>query len=340
MPKYVERLEELQVDQIWEELEGDRPCKDPTVWSASTLAVAWDCGERYRLTFQERAKPERRKPTLIRGTAVHAVANELHRTGKWDDWGDIYDEKWRAACAEEPDIPWDFGKGNDEDVLDEIRVDGRIIAGNYARLNRNARVIATEVPFRMLLEHPRTGTRRRMAGTVDQIREMDDAPMRNQDPGIWIPGGVDHLKITDLKTHIATPDEYMLRQDPQLTSYGKALRDGVFILPDGEIASFGCLPERLEWYALYRLLPYKRKTNGIPAGELRGDPVIEAPRTALDYEAWMMDVLRLIQAIRMKLLTKHVSQFTCPMCNFRDACLTGQYLRYDDAAGFEDMTRF
>ena len=66
------------------------------------------------------------------------------------------------------------------------------ILKGYVDENKDAPVIAAEIPFRMIVENPRTKTRYRMAGTQDQIRDL-----RNSNGG---------YEVFDLKTEQQMPN--------------------------------------------------------------------------------------------------------------------------------------
>lgn len=321
MPTYQENLTAIQTEEIWQRLEAETggPLKDPTVYSASKLHGMTGCSWRYWLESTG-AVPETRSLALARGRAVHSTIARLHRERLWPDWFDLFKAEWDAELAnpDESVLPWSNDE-TEEQIIAEFD-DAHQIVENYVERERETPVLATEVPFRMILVHTRTGTRYRLAGTVDQ-------PIIDRD----------RLILRDLKTNATAPNEAYLARNYQFSTYGLALRRGVFLV-NGEPISFGRYPDRLEWYQLHHLLPYKRagkRGDGTSyvKGDLRGEPVIEVKRTTADYDFFRAEACRVIQIMRMKLFVRSPDPIGCSMCRYSTACLTGDAIRLDDLTG-------
>lgn len=264
--------------------------------------------------------PEKRSIKAVRGSAVHRSIARIHREKLWSWHRDVYDQEWKEVLEDpaESMLPW--SKEEDEESVKE---DGAVILGNYCERNKHARVLAVEVPFRTLLAHPRTKTRYRLAGTLDQIREVE--------------GG---FEIWDHKTDAAVPDAAYLARNFQFSAYGEAMRSGLFFV-NGEPMRLNTHPTRLVWNHLNYLLPYKRATTRdgtkYEKGDLRGDPEIEVRRAPGDYEFWRAEACRLIQIIRMKLWVRMPSKIGCSMCKYQHACVTGQAYQNDPINAVEGL---
>ena len=324
---YAQKLEDLKDDPIWEKLEKDKPCKDKTVYTASFLKQIQRCEFAADLEFNKLAIPQSRNIQGCRGTIVHAAINTLHRFKKWDDWGDLYDQEWAKEMADpdEGHLPWS-NKNLTEKDIETIEKDGAIMLGQYVERNRDAIIIGSEVPFRMILEHPRTGTRYRFSGTADQLRET----------------ALEHsIYPWDNKTSAQVPDKTALYWDPQFTLYGLACAKGVWLI-DGEEYEIGTYPDQLVWYHIHHLLPYKKagkRSDGSKyvKGDLRGDPIVPVPRTMQQYETFQDDVFRTVQKIRMGILTRQPDSIKCSMCRHSHACATGQYAQHESLADVVSM---
>lgn len=310
------------------------------MWSKTALATLATCPERYRLQYVVGASPERRKVPMFAGTRYHRAIQHMHEEKDWAHWLDFYRENWEQELAKDLDTPWASETAGEE--LEEAFDDGLKILGNYAELNRRAKVVAVEAQFFMVLQHPRTETRRRFVGHIDQIRESDEAIMHNRTPGVWVPGE-SQLEVWDLKRAIAKPDPLVLSLSQEFSIYGMALKEGWFGDPETSqqlgypaLKRFGVYPQRHVWYHLMYLLPYKttRKDGSWTKGDLRGDPVVPVDRRPEDYERAKTDLFRLIQMARMRLFFRTEGKFTCTMCDFTESCTKGAQ------GGFEDPVDF
>lgn len=307
MSKYVDRIMGLETDEIWRDLEGDRPCKDPSVYSGSRISDA-DCLWRYKLQYVDGHAPKSRNFSASVGSTLHAAIAKVHQLKKYGDWYDIFKEEWKAEVhnEEEADIPW--SDEITEKEYESQKDDASTVLGNYVKRNSHANVVGVEMPFFMVLEHPRTGTRYRFTGTIDQLRELPNGEW-------WIP---------DLKYWKTAPKPEYLAAAKSPTMYGMALRQATFITNDGDRRVFGKYPERLSWYLLRNLLPYKRKTTKqgmvFEKGDFRGDPNLEIWRNPEDYSDRLAEIFRMIQIIRMGLFVRQEAPTKCTMCKMSHVC--------------------
>lgn len=320
---YIDRLEDLSSDPIWEVLEGENPCKDRRVYTASQISQISSCTWRWKLENMDRVMPETRNAQGIRGTAVHKAIHRLHSTRKWNDYQDVFDECWHEALndPEESHLPFNTDRSDRE--WETVINDGRSMVAGYAQREANASVIACEVPFRMLLENPKTKTRYRFSGTVDQLRSIAAG-----------------IGILDLKTEAAEPNQPYLMRNPQFSGYTLALTKAVFII-DGEPVFFRQFPQELVWYHLSHLVPYKRRSEKqgkvYQAGDLRGDPRIEVYRTPGDCAMFEAEAMRWIQVIRFGLFARNVDKIGCSMCKVSTACTTGEAHIREDAVALANL---
>lgn len=318
MSSYVDRLNAQENDPIWEQLEGDNPCKDTTVYTASRLFSIGSCKWAFYLEHVAQVQPETRNIQGVRGTSVHKAIHRLHKTQKWNDWGDIFKECWHDTLNDPEEVNIPFNKEWTEEKILDIARDGARMVRGYAERNHNAPVIASEVPFRMLLENPKTKTRYRFSGTMDQLRGSQK----------------DGLEIFDLKTEAAEPSTPYLARNLQFSAYGLALKDG-YLLIDEEPVNFGQYPVRNTWYQLMNLVPYKRATTkkGVKyqKDDLRGSPVMPVHRTAQDYEFFRAEAMKMIQVVRFKLFFREPDKVGCTMCKMAKACTTSEATYREDA---------
>jgi hypothetical protein len=307
---------------VWKDLEGDEPCKDQTVYSSSRLSSC-DCLWAYKLQYVDMIEPRSRNFSSSVGTILHKSIATAHATNKLGDWGDIFDETWSEEIdrSEESNLPWSADVTDEE--MTKSRDDALKVLGNYIERNRSETIIGVEMPFYSVLKHPNTGTRYRFTGTVDQLRVGPNG-------GIWIP---------DLKYWKTPPPEAYLSVAKAPTTYGLALKHATFETNDGDLRRFDCYPERLSWYMLRNLLPYKRKVKKaglvFEKGDLRGEPDIEIHRSPAEYDDRLTKIFRLIQIIRMNLFVEQESPTKCTMCKMSHAC-TVKHLGFEDAFSISD----
>ncbi len=322
MSGYIDRIKGLETDDIWRELEGDEPCKDTSVYSSSRMSDC-DCLWRYKLQYVDGFEPKSRNFSASVGSTLHAAIAKIHIEKKPKDWYDIFTEQWEETVhnSDDANLPWSNELSDKE--YTSAREDASVVLDNYVRRNGHVDVVGVEMPFFMVLQHPRTKTKYRFTGTVDQIRNTSDG-------GLWIP---------DLKYWKTTPGEDYLRAAKAPTTYGLALKDGVFITNDGDHRRFGEYPERLSWYLLRNLLPYKRKTTKggmvFQKGDMRGDPNLEILRDPAEYGDRKSEMFRLIQIIRMGLFVRQEAPTKCTMCRMSHVC-TAQHQGFDDAFSLSD----
>lgn len=321
-------------------MEEGKPCKTEQVYSASTLFSLSQCSWRYFLEFEEEVIPEVRRPQAVRGSALHKTIHRLHRDQAWKHWLDVWQEERKRAILEDAEIPW--ADNVKEEKIETLFSDGGTILGNYVEQHQRAKVLASEVSFYMLLQHPRTGTRYRFTGTIDQVRE-GDIVMHNQTPGIYVPSDGEGLEVWDIKSDADSPDQAYLDRNIQFSSYGLGMRHGLFEMADG-LQPIGVYPNRAVWYHLQNLLPYKR-AGTVPStgrkyfkGDLRGDPEIQVDRTPEDYEQFQVEACQMIRMIRMRMFFRSVTKIGCSMCSVKHACTSGRYMKATDLIDAGDLS--
>jgi hypothetical protein len=308
---YSQRLTRLAEHPAWGRLEERNgvKAKDTSVYTASKLAAIGDCGWRYWLEYIKQVPKEHRTLGMTLGTAVHRAVNRMHAEDKMSDWLDIYREEWRTTLEDPRDSQLPWGGEVDEDTINKKFIDGKDMLFNYRMLSDTmGDVVGTEVDGFMLITHPKTKTTYRFAVRLDQIRRI---------------GG--ELIYLDLKTDKDIPDWSYLKRSYQFTSYGQSLRHGVFEMPGGEMWEPAAYPDRMVWYHMHHLVPYRvnQPKRGIAVGALRGDPRIFVDRTPNDYEVFPVEACRLIASMRLKLFARRPNKWACKMCRYQYACTTG-----------------
>jgi hypothetical protein len=307
---YVEEKIALQRHPIWAELEGDEPCKDPTVYTSSMLGDLADCSWMYYLKYRERIPEEAKTLGGVTGRWVHSTINRLHTTGKWGDWRDIAQEEREAEfSALDPDAPW-TGQVDENSIKKETEHGLAMVSGYMFWDVSREPVIGTELQAFMVLQNPRTKTRYRLAARLDQIRMAGDS-----------------MSLPDIKSGKIEPNDAYLARSLQFTIYGLMLRYGTIVHND-DYRKFERFPDTMGWVHLRHLVPYERKTTKqgqvYMPGDLRGNPWIPVFRTEDQYLAAQSEVCRMIQRIRMGLYTHDVGLFSCKMCRYQSACNTSQ----------------
>ena len=315
---YLDRLDAAREDPVWDQVAGIEKVKDRSrVFTASQIKTMSQCLYQWYLAYVLKAKEESKSAATARGTMIHKTVADLHAKHAWNHWEDLLRVNVQAELdsIEEQGVPWK----REVDPEDYFIADSAGMIKNYVDRNRDAQTIGVEVPFRMVLTHPRTGTSYPLVGTVDRL-DYDKTGKA--------------LTIVDWKTGQTPPDDAFLARDYQMSGYGLAAKNGIFVMPDGEPLHFDAYPERIVWYQMYNLLPYKRagtKTNGTKyvKGDLRGEPEIDVVRRESDYDAFRADICNAIRGIRMGIIWKSGAGFpgTCAMCRYRSACVTGEYVK-------------
>ncbi len=331
---YVHQLNELRTDPIWAKLEADHGhSTDGTdVYTASMLNDVATCPWQAKLKYLDQVPEERENIKALRGTVIHQTANRIHRENAWNSSVDLYREIWGEVVgkANLPDELFEPGPRSPSEH-DKLQTDGETMVTAYVERNRNAYVEATEIPFRMLLQGPDKAYR--FAGTQDQLRRGGGP---NPHPQIQVGRP---LEVWDLKSGAAAPSPAFLHRNKQLGAYGLAVEQGWFMFDDGPLR-FGEQPERLVWYHLQNLVPYKRKTKGKEVGELRGDPVYETHRTPADYALLQKELIAIITQVRNGIWWRAESNFNCSMCRVSRACMTGEVHRPIQDADLTDLEAF
>lgn len=332
MDKYVEDKIKLQDDPIWDSLEKIHgECKDKTVYTASKLDTFARCGWQGKLKFIDKISEETRNLGAVCGRGIHKAIHKVHAENLWQDAPDMFEDEWEAAFDEDGEKDW-FGDVTDKKI-ETAHGDFKTMFGGYCRRNSPDVVspcqIYSELAFRGILKHPRTSTRYRVAGTLDQVRKFDSG----------------FLNITDIKSNKAKPNERFLMLSKQFGLYGWALKNATFILPDGVPIHFGSYPSELIWYHLRNLLPYKRggtASDGtrFQKGDLRGDPRIPVLRTPDAYDFLCEQICRVIQTIRFKLFTQAEGSIECSMCRVSHACTAGKLGSREDDIALADLDSF
>lgn len=332
MDKYVSDVVKLQDDPIWEHLETiEGECKDKTVYSASRLDTFARCGWQGKLKFIDKIPEETRNLGAVCGRGIHKAIHRVHSENLWSDAPDMFDDEWETVFGEEGDKRW-FGNVTEEKIR-TAHGDFKTMFVGYCDRNGPGSIgnyqIYTELPFRGILKHPRTQTRYRVAGTLDQVRQFDSG----------------FLNVTDIKSNKAKPNERFLMLSKQYGLYGWALKHAVFVKPDGKPLNFGRYPDELIWYHLRNLLPYKRggtASDGtkFQKGDLRGDPRIPVLRTPDAYDFLCEQICRLIQMIRFRLFTQAEGSIECSMCRVSHACTAGALGSREDDIALADLDSF
>ena len=309
---YAATVKALEDHLLWDKLEGDRPCKDKRVYTSSILSTIALCGRQAYLHYVKGIKEQSRNIMGVRGTALHKAVQVLHTQKKFGDWLDVYSECWNDTMDNdaESSLPW--SKDLKDTDIEKVYDDGALMLDGYCKENSGVNVIAAEARFLMLIEHPRTGTRYRMTGSIDQIVEMY----------------TDNFQMVDLKSGSNTPNPQFLKLNMQFSAYGLALEKGVFLLPDGGTMEFGKYPNLLVWLHMRNYLPYKRsgrRADGtkFARGDKRGDTMIFVPRSDADYKEFQATACRLVQAVRMNIFPPVANDIVCSMCRFQEPCLHG-----------------
>lgn len=336
MDSYVSDNIKLQDDPIWEHLEKiEGECKDKTVYTASRLDTFARCGWQGKLKFIDKIPEETRNLGAVCGRGIHRAIHKVHSENLWRDAPDMFGDEWKAVFAEDAGKRW---SGNVTDNKIAIaRHDFKTMFAGYCGLNSPDYLgsqcrIYSELPFRGILKHPRTETRYRVAGKLDQVRSFDSG----------------FLNITDMKSNQARPNERFLMLSKQYGLYGWALKHATFVLPDGEpmdCKTFDRYPDELIWYHLRNLLPYKRAGTAsdgtkFQKGDSRGDPRIPVLRTPDAYDFLCEQICRVIQTIRFGLFTQAEGSIECSMCRVSHACTAGKLGSRQDDIALADMDSF
>lgn len=339
---YIEQLKTMQTEPYWAQLEGDKPCKDPTVYTSSYLGTYTKCPYKAYLKYKVGARPSWRNLGAVLGRSIHRSVQALHRNNGWRDWLDIYRENWDLVYAdpEESDLPWSSKTADPEKAF----ADGSEMLSLYIAKNQFEEVWALEIPFRTIVTHPVTGTRYRMAGRLDQIRSISlencHGPRKAFPP--WTIEGLPLLKgdIWDVKSGGKAPSPGFIANAIQPTAYIYGASHGILLHEDEGPVQMPWLPS-FTHYHLRNLIPYKRavKAKGKVAGDSRGEPEIDFPRTEEEItESFPKQVCNIIRGMRMGVYFKADSDLGgCDMCEMKRACTEGMFMAKEDPISLAEM---
>jgi|GEM_PF-381289 len=296
------------------------PC--PNIFHQSDLNSYLVCPFLFKLKSVLDYPEPGRHPNAVTGSALHWAIDSWHKQGqnlvsksKCDDiMAEFFDLTIKGhdpvtiahTDGEIPPVKWEWAKKSREDLLK----DAQTILYNYTGQdhNLNANVLLSECDFDVLYHN------NHYAGSIDQIRIAPDKS----------------LELVDFKFSSFKPSASYLNQCYQFTLYAYAMRKGSFFVPDPkpdtdqvDHVQIGQLPDRVVWYHLPNLLPYKRAYNGFKKGDLRGDPRFYTTRTLSQVKSGMKHIRKITSLIRNNHFPKAPRQAgSCSgFCRFHEQCL-------------------
>lgn len=187
----------------------------------------------------------------------------------------------------------------------------------YTSNNRGMDVIRSEAKF----ECPINGYT--ITGTIDLVYRDEQG----------------RIVLRDIKTDATEPSADFLARDIQFSIY--------YI---GAIRGLGIQPDRMEWYHLRNLVPYKKTStrNGVQykPGDIRGDPSFIVSRRTEDIPTIEMEIRYIIQAIRFNIYPMRPLKIghmcPCNHCEVRTFCqphgqIVEQQVEFDGLHGYEQF---
>lgn len=181
-------------------------------------------------------------------------------------------------------------------IPEEIRDEVAELVDVYIQHNSDLDVVHSEIEFGFKL------CRYEIQGTVDLIYRDKNS----------------QTVLRDVKTDQAEPTPEYLSRDLQFSIYYL-----------GALKGLGIQVDRLEWFHVRNLIPYKRKTvkNGVEfqPGDIRGNPSIPVSRKVEDIPNIKQEIKYFIQAITHGVLPMRplkIGRF-CPC----DGCEVGEYCK-------------
>ena len=232
-------------------------------WSVSKLNVIQECGKKYSYRYIDKIEEE---PSIYFafGRAVHEAIEKIGIRSSWAE--EIWEDRWAEHSQL---IDWTQYR---KYIWDKS---GRTMIQNYLKTSAllGGEVVASE------LEFPGEGNEFRLAGSypmvgkIDQIRRVHD-----------------RLVVLDFKTSSREPDPYVLRNDPQFTTYWAYVRE-----------HFGEAP------SVYWL-------------HLKTGDLIQTDRTDRDVEILAEAMEEGKTKASLKLFARNVG-FSCKTCTYKQHCL-------------------
>jgi hypothetical protein len=252
-------------------------------WSVSRLHTIFACGRQYKFKYVDRVEEPKTVP-LAFGSAVHICLETMHWNNRWDDtymqrlWSDTWFESQLG-------IEWDktMYRKNTQDKK------GLGILEAYRETNSGDEWIALESHFRF---DPMPGRKYDYHQGYPMLRGTFDKIMYLQ----GLVGDLERyngrLAVIDYKTSKNPPDQLMLRVDPQLTIYHRAVKE---LLGEDVVVAIHHLP-----------------TNTLYPTE----------RTDQDMDAVMTMIRRGIERVDNQEFERNIS-YACKWCPFVEQCLGG-----------------
>jgi len=256
------------------------------------------CPKRFELKQRYGRPQEYRTVGQVNGLVLHKCIETIHQDGFGVSCSEPYFRGlYESAIAleqantDEPPIRWRDKDPSEEQLAEDA---GKILF-NYAQkpFNRECEVLLSEAEWKCDIgEYP-------WEGRIDQVRKHNG-----------------QVILIDFKSGNNKPEPYSLRMGLQFSIYFYALRYGFF---NGEPVDL--MADKVVHYQLHDHLPYKRKTNGVPAGTERGPAWYETERTEAEMPLIVDEVKRNCSDVRRGVFSRRPYPQICRGCQVKEACL-------------------
>jgi len=229
-----------------------------------------------------------RHPNTVTGSALHWAIDSWHSQQQSPlthlQAHDFFQDFWHKTLqgldpmtlahnsAPLPQIKWEAIDQQQNDLID----DAVSVFFNYTNQEHNlsARVLHSEITFGLVFYN------NQFEGTMDQIRINDSG----------------NLELWDFKFSKVAPSQVYLDRSFQFSLYAIAMKEGALYVPGQdalELIQIGEYPEKIVWYHLRNLIPYKRSYKGFQPGDLRGDPRIHTTRSETQLKNTKKDLRKI-----------------------------------------------
>ena len=176
-----------------------------------------------------------------------------------------------------PEIKWEAIDQKQEELFDDA-VSAFFHYTNQEH-NLSMQVLHSEITFGLVFHN------NHFEGTMDQIRINNSG----------------NLELWDFKFSKVAPSQVFLDRSFQFSLYAIAMKEGGLYIPGQdalEHIQVGEYPEKIVWYHLRNLVPYKRSYKGFKPGDLRGDPRIYTARSEAQLKNAKKDLRKICTMIK------------------------------------------